>query len=297
MLAEKALVAGKVGTMVKVKEFVRLMKLRLSSLVVFSAGITYLTATHNINWFTLLYLVLGGLLVTGASNGFNQVIEQDTDKLMARTADRPLPTGTLTTFEGLLFCSIIGALGIAILWLQVNMLSALLGALAIILYALVYTPMKKRSPAAVFVGALPGALPTMIGWVAASGDIALGAWTMFAIQFLWQFPHFWSIAWILDDDYKKAGFKMLPSSGGRSEQSAMQMLIYALFLVPMGLLPYMFKISGLISGIIAVACAFLFAWQAYKLLKNPEVATAKRLMFASIIYLPVVQLAYMFDKI
>lgn len=297
MLAEKALAAGKVGTMVKVKEFLRLMKLRLSSLVVFSAGITYLTATHNISWLTLLYLVIGGVLVTGASNGFNQVIEQDTDKLMARTAGRPLPIGTLTTFEGLFFCSIIGAIGIAILWLNVNMLSAVLGALAIILYALVYTPMKKRSPAAVFVGAIPGALPTMIGWVAASGDITIGAWTMFSIQFLWQFPHFWSIAWILDEDYKKAGFKMLPSSGGRTEQSAVQMLVYALFLVPMGLLPFMFKIAGLTSGIIAVVCALLFAWQAYKLLKNPEVKTAKKLMFASIIYLPVVQLAYMFDKI
>lgn len=297
MLAEKALEAGKVGIMVKIKEFVRLMKLRLSSLVVFSAGITYLTAADTINWNTLLFLTLGGLLVTGASNGFNQVIEQDTDKLMSRTAERPLPIRTLNTAEALIFCSLIGGVGIWLLWYKVNMLSALLGAIAIILYALVYTPMKKRSPAAVFVGAIPGALPTMIGWVASDGAITYGAWTMFSIQFLWQFPHFWAIAWILDEDYNKAGFKMLPSSGGRNEQSAMQMLVYTLFLVPMGMLPYWFKISGLVSAIIAAVCALLFAIQAYKLLKNPDVKMAKRLMFASIIYLPIVQLAYMFDKI
>lgn len=297
MLAEKALAAGKVGIMAKVKEYARLMKLRLSSLVVFSAGITYLTAVDTINWYTLLYLVLGGLLVTGAANGFNQIIEQDTDKLMARTAERPLPTGTLSTVQSLIFCSLIGGVGIYILWAKINALSALLGALAIILYALAYTPMKKRSPAAVFVGAIPGALPTMIGWVAADGAITLGAWTMFSIQFIWQFPHFWAIAWILDEDYRKAGFKMLPSLGGRTEHSAMQMLIYALFLVPMGILPYIFKISGVASAVIAVVCALMFAAQAYKLLKAPDVKEAKKLMFASIIYLPIVQLAYMFDKI
>lgn len=297
MLAEKALAAGKVGIMAKVKEYARLMKLRLSSLVVFSAGITYLTAVNTINWYTLVYLVLGGLLVTGAANGFNQIIEQDTDKLMTRTAERPLPTGTLSTAESLIFCSLIGGIGIYILWAKINVLSALLGALAIILYALAYTPMKKRSPAAVFVGAIPGALPTMIGWVAADGAITLGAWTMFSIQFIWQFPHFWAIAWILDEDYRKAGFKMLPSSGGRTEHSAMQMLIYALFLVPMGILPYIFKISGVVSAVVAVVCALMFAAQAYKLLKAPDVKEAKKLMFASIIYLPIVQLAYMFDKI
>lgn len=273
------------------------MKLRLASLVVFSAGVTYVTAADTINWSTLLWVVIGGLLVTGAANGYNQVIEQETDKLMARTANRPLPIGTLNTFEGLLFCSVIGALGIVLLWTQVNMLSAILGLLAIVLYALVYTPMKKVSPLAVFVGAFPGALPTMIGWVAADGDITIGAWTMFAIQFIWQFPHFWSIAWILDEDYKKAGFKMMPTAGGRNAASAIQMVIYALCLAPMGFLPYWLGLTGIVSAVIAVVAALLFTYQAYKLLKQLDIPAAKKLMFASIIYLPVVQLAYMFDKI
>jgi protoheme IX farnesyltransferase len=296
MSAERAL-EGNISVMVKVKEFARLMKLRLASLVVFSAGVTYVTAADTINWSILIWVLIGGLLVTGAANGYNQVIEQETDKLMARTANRPLPIGTLNTFEGLAFCSVIGAAGIVLLWTQVNMLSAILGLLAIVLYALVYTPMKKVSPLAVFVGAFPGALPTMIGWVAADGDITIGAWTMFAIQFIWQFPHFWSIAWILHDDYEKAGFKMMPTAGGRTSASAIQMVIYSLFLVPMGFLPYWLGLTGIVSAIIAVVAALLFTYQAYKLLKALDVPSAKRLMFASIIYLPVVQLAYMFDKI
>lgn len=297
MSAEKALETGNIGLMLKVKEFTRLMKLRLSSLVVFSAGVTYVTAVDVINWETLIYLVVGGVLVTGAANGFNQIIEQDTDKLMTRTENRPLPIGTLTQLESLLFCSLIGALGIGMLWAKINLLSAILGCMAIVLYALVYTPMKRRSAVAVFVGAFPGALPTMIGWVAADGDITLGAWTMFAIQFIWQFPHFWAIGWILDDDYKKAGFKMMPSEGGRTTHSAMQILVYTLFLIPIGLLPYVFKLTGPVSAIIAVLAALMFSVTAFRLLKNPSVDAAKKLMFASIIYLPVVQLAYMFDKI
>lgn len=296
MPAERVL-TGNISAMVKVKEFARLMKLRLASLVVFSAAITYVTAVDTIDWAILLWVVLGGLLVTGAANGYNQVIEQETDKLMSRTANRPLPTGTVNTFEGLIFCTVIGVLGITLLWAKVNMLSAILGLLAIVLYALVYTPMKKVSPVAVFVGAFPGALPTMIGWVAADGDITIGAWTMFSIQFIWQFPHFWAIAWILDEDYKKAGFKMMPTAGGRNVQSAMQMVIYSLFLVPLGLLPYWLKLAGPTSAVIAAVAALAFTYQAYVLMKKLDVPSAKRLMFASIIYLPVVQLAYMFDKI
>lgn len=295
MPAERAL-TGNISAMVKIKEFARLMKLRLASLVVFSAAITYVTAVDTIDWAILLWVVLGGLLVTGAANGYNQVIEQETDKLMSRTANRPLPTGTVNTFEGLIFCTVIGALGITLLWAKVNMLSAILGLLAIVLYALVYTPMKKVSPVAVFVGAFPGALPTMIGWVAADGDITMAPGQCSLYNLFGSFPIL-AIAWILDEDYKKAGFKMMPTAGGRNVQSAMQMVIYSLFLVPLGLLPFWLKLAGPTSAVIAAVAALAFTYQAYVLLKKLDTPSAKRLMFASIIYLPVVQLAYMFDKI
>lgn len=297
MLANNTIDRANAGLAYKAKEYVRLLKLRLSSLVVFSAGAAYLTAADNVNWTVLLWLVIGGVLVTGASNGFNQILEIETDKLMARTANRPLPIGSITPVEAFVFCMLLAVGGIAILWLKVNALSGILGLLSVFLYVAAYTPMKKVSPIAVFIGAFPGALPTMIGWVAYTNSIDIGAWTLFAIQFIWQFPHFWAIAWILNDDYTKAGLKMLPSGGGRTPHSALQMLIYAMFLIPMGVLPYYFGIAGLTSAIIAVVAAIGFSYMAYRMLKDLSIPAARKLMFASIIYLPIIQLAYLFDRL
>lgn len=297
MLANNTIDRANEGLAYKAKEYVRLLKLRLSSLVVFSAGAAYLTAADTVNWTVLVWLLIGGVLVTGASNGFNQILEVETDKLMARTANRPLPIGSINPVEAFVFCMLLAVGGIAILWLKVNALSGILGLLSVFLYVAAYTPMKKVSPIAVFIGAFPGALPTMIGWVAYTNSIDIGAWTLFAIQFIWQFPHFWAIAWILNDDYTKAGLKMLPSGGGRTPHSALQMLIYAMFLIPMGVLPYYFGIAGLTSAIIAVVAAIGFSYMAYRMLKDLSIPAARKLMFASIIYLPIIQLAYLFDRL
>jgi protoheme IX farnesyltransferase len=211
----------------KIKDYAALVKMRLASLVVFSAAISFLLApSSTFIWSKFLSLILGGFLVTGSSNAFNQIIERDLDKLMNRTHDRPLPAGRMSVNEALWLASITGLVGLSILWLYINPLSAFLGLLALMLYTLVYTPLKRVTPFAVFVGAFPGAIPPMLGWVAATNNLDLVAWILFTIQFIWQFPHFWAIAWVLDDDYKKAGFKMLPSPGGRDKNSAFQTMVY-----------------------------------------------------------------------
>lgn len=278
------------------------MKLRLASLVVFSAALGFVIGCHAadipLNWTNLGLLILGGFLVTGSSNGFNQIIERDLDKLMARTSNRPLPQNRMSVTEAVCIASIMGIAGIIILWVYMNPMSGILGALALILYTVVYTPMKRKTPFAVFVGAFPGAIPPMLGYVATTtgfGEIGFYAWILFFVQFMWQFPHFWAIAWVLDDDYKKAGFLMLPS-GGRDKSSAFQVLVYTLFLLPISLTPVFFRLSGTISGIVILICGILFLWQAYNLYKECSVKAAKQLMFGSFAYLPLVQLAIMFGK-
>lgn len=296
MLAEKTYSIKQPFTL-KLKDYVLFIKFRLSALVVFSAAISYAAASEgNIDWIKLLLLVIGGFLVTGASNGYNQVIERDVDALMDRTQNRPLPRERMSVTEALILASAMGAVGIIVLWIFVNPMCGILGSLALLLYALVYTPLKRKTPFAVFVGAFPGAIPPMLGWVAASsgfGTITIEALIMFSIQFIWQFPHFWAIAWVLDEDYKKGGFNMLPSAGGRDKSSAFQVLVYTLFLLPISMFPVIFKMSGSISMIIIAACGVLFAIQAYKLYKELTIKAARQLMFGSFIYLPVVQLAIM----
>jgi len=202
--------------MVKSGIYAEFFKLRLSMLVVFSAVLGFfIAAGSDFSWSLLLFLVVGGFLVTGSSNGFNQIIEKDLDILMERTKGRPLPTGRMNALEGYIVASISGAAGIAILWYGLNPLSGILGALALFIYVMLYTPMKRISPFAVFVGAFPGAIPPMLGWVAFNGSFGLEAGILFAIQFIWQFPHFWAIAWKADEDYSRAGFKLLPSAGGK----------------------------------------------------------------------------------
>lgn len=246
------------ATTMKAKDFMQLMKFRLSSLVVFSAITAYIMASPAPEWHIALLLVLGGFLVTGSSNAFNQIIERDLDKLMQRTENRPLPQARLGNTEALIFSSIIGVAGIAILWFAINPLSGILGIAALVSYVAIYTPLKRISSFAVFVGAFPGAIPPLLGWVAATGEIQFQGLILFAIQFIWQFPHFWALAWIADEDYKRAGFQMLPAADGRSKTTAFQILIYNAGLIPIGLLPYTFQMSGVISAVITTLCAIYF---------------------------------------
>lgn len=285
----------------KLKDYTQLLKLKLSWLVVFSAVVTYLTAYFRFgmqpDWLSVLLLTLGGFLVTGSSNAFNQVIEKKPDKLMARTEDRPMPRERLSSAEALIFASLTGIAGLLILWLYVNPLSGMLGLAALLLYVVVYTPLKRVTPFAVFVGAFPGAVPPLLGWVAATGSFSHEGWVLFSIQFMWQFPHFWALAWMLHDDYQKAGFHMLPAADGRSKTSALQIMIYTAGIIPIGLLPFLFGISGAVSAVIITLCGMLLMVRAVRLHHTLEIADARKLFFAALIYLPVVQLAILFDTL
>lgn len=283
--------------MSKLSDYAKFTKLRLSFIVVLSAALSYALGckqlTGEMNWAGLGWLVLGGFLVTGASNGFNQIIERELDKLMPRTANRPMPTGRMSVTEGMVVGLIMAIAGVAILGYFLNVVSGLLGASALLLYVFAYTPSKRVTPFAVFIGALPGAIPPMLGWVAATegmGSVTLPAVMLFAIQFMWQFPHFWAIAWVVDEDYRKAGFRLLPS-GERDKASAFQIVVYAAFLIPVSLLPTIFGLSGLVAAGVALLSGVLFLLQAWKLFKTLDIEAARRLMFGSFIYLPVVQLA------
>ena len=286
----------------KIKDYSQLAKLRLSSTVVFSALVGYLLAVDEVDFKILLMLLVGGFMVVASSNGFNQVYERNTDKLMDRTKERPMPAGRMATSEGLLFSSILGLIGMVILY-YINVKSAMFGAAALVLYAAVYTPLKTVSPIAVFVGAFPGAIPFMLGWVAATDQFGIEAGTLFAIQFLWQFPHFWAIAWLLDEDYKKAGIRMLPS-GMKDKRTAFQAMLYSIWLIPVSILPYAFPYVGIESklllspvGAILILLMGIFLYKkSALLLKNCDQTSAKKLMFGSLIYLPVVQIIYVLDK-
>ncbi len=282
----------------KAQDYNQLVKVRLTSLVVFSSVITYLTASQGaINWFELTMLAIGGFLVTGSANGINQVIEKDFDKLMQRTANRPVATNRMSVLEASLFSGIIGIIGVSMIALFLNQISGILAFAALMSYAFIYTPLKRISPISVFVGAFPGAIPTMLGWVAFTGKLDTSALVLFGVQFFWQFPHFWSIAWILDDDYKRAGFKMLPSTPGRDKSTALQTLAFSLVLIPIGMLPAQMGISGMISGFVGILGGLMLSYYAFRLFKTCEIKDAKKLMFASFIYLPMVQIAYLIDKI
>lgn len=281
----------------KAKDLIQLLKLRLASLVVFSAIVSYLMAADKPSGTVAIFLTIGGFLVTGASNAFNQIIEKNLDKLMARTENRPLPQDRLSLTEAIIFSSIIGSIGIGILWFYVNTLSGILGFVALLSYVAIYTPLKQITPFAVFIGAFPGAIPPMLGWIAFSGEMSLQALILFAIQFMWQFPHFWALAWMLEDDYKKAGFEMLPAKDGRSKTSALQIMVYTGSIIPFGLLPYFFRMSGITSAIVITLCGIYFMIKAIKLHSTLEITDARKLLYASFIYLPVVQLALLIDKL
>lgn len=283
--------------MMKMRAYWEMMKPRLSGLVAFSCAFGFVLASPSVNWYKLGFVYLGGFLVSGASVIINQILEKDLDKLMTRTQNRPLPTERLSIPEAIYLAIVCFGLGITILISYTNLLTVSLSILSMVLYSFVYTPLKRVGSIAVFVGAIPGALPPLLGWTAATGTISHEALIIFGIQFIWQFPHFWAIAWVADDDYKKAGFKLLPGGGQRDFNTAIQIVIYTLFLIPLGLLPAKFGITGINSAIVATVCGVLFLAQTFYLLKSANREAALRIMFGSFLYLPIVQIAYLMDKI
>jgi protoheme IX farnesyltransferase len=281
----------------KAKAYWELLKFRLSLLVAFSCAFGFTLASPVIDWTKLTMLFIGGILLSGSSIAINQVIERDLDKVMTRTMMRPLPTGRLSVQEALVFAALTFVLSIVILMQHTNLLTVGLSVISMILYSFVYTPLKRVGSIAVFVGAIPGALPPLLGWVAATGQISHEALIIFGIQFIWQFPHFWAIAWLADDDYKKAGFKLLPFGGKKDFNTAVQIMIYTLFLLPLGLLPAKFGITGIDSAIVVTVCGVLFLAQTFSLMRTGSRASALRIMFGSFFYLPIVQIAYLMDKL
>lgn len=281
----------------RMKDFAALGKLRLASLVVFSAVLGYFFAVESFSWVKLISLIAGGFLVTASSNAFNQIIEIETDAIMSRTQSRPLPQNRLKNYEALLFASFSGIIGVLILWFYCNPLSGILGLLALFVYVAIYTPLKKISPLAVFVGAFPGAVPPMLGYIAETGAFGLVPGLFFAIQFMWQFPHFWAIAWKVNDDYNKAGFYLLPFKSGKNRSSAFQILLYTIILIPVSISPFIFKIIDLNSAIIIAVCGLVFLYFAAKLYLTLSDKAATALMFASFFYLPIVQIVLLIGKI
>ena len=276
-----------------------LTKFRLTLSVVFSSFISYILGSESINFIDLTYLLTGGILIVSSSNIFNQIIERDLDKLMNRTKNRPLPKNKIKINTALLLAITTGVLGIILMYL-INIKVAILAAVSIFMYTAIYTPMKLVSPLAVFVGAIPGAFPFMIGWVAATNEIGIEAITLFLMQFFWQFPHFWSIGWSQSDDYKKAGFKMLPT-GKKDKSTSAQILFYSIWAVIISIVPY-FGITGnlrlsLFGLIFVIILGVFLVYKSYLLFIDGNNENAKRLMLTSIVYLTLVQLTFLLDKV
>lgn len=291
----------------KLKDYLQLTKPSLNIMVGFSSVISYLLAPKIVeyNWTMILLLFIGGYLVTGSANAMNMAMEKDTDAVMKRTAKRPVAAGRMSAAEAWAFAMITGLIGVFILAYFFNFLSAGLAALSLFLYAFVYTPLKKVSAIAVLVGAFPGALPCLIGWAAGNDAVFeaghgwkdYGGWCLFALQFLWQFPHFWAIAWVAHKDYSNAGFKLLPADKGPTKFTAMQTIIYALLLIPVTVLPYVIELTGKYSLIVVMLANLFLVWQCIRLYNEMEPKAARRVMFSSYIYLPIVLLALLADKI
>jgi protoheme IX farnesyltransferase len=282
---------------VKLRALYDITKFRLSATVVFSGAFGFILGSDKLDWAKLVLFCIAAFSTTAAANIINQIIEKDLDVLMKRTQDRPLPSGRLSTREAALFGWGLAVVAMYILFYEFNFRAGLVALLSMVLYGFVYTPLKRVGPIAVAVGALPGAFPPMIGWIAATNHFGLEPGILFAIQFFWQFPHFWAIAWVLDEDYSKAGFKLLPSKGGQNLNSAIQIMIYTLFLLPLCWVPYYMGMTGINSAIVAMIFGILFLAQTFHLMRKVDRKAALQLMFGSFIYLPVVQIAYLLDKI
>ena len=282
----------------KFKHYFQLLKFRLSSTVAFSAVMGYMLGTKgNIELYKIFVLIISGIMITGASNIINQILEKDIDLKMSRTKKRPLPANNLTIYEAKIFASILAIVGFTTMTYFFNWNTSLLSLASLLLYGFAYTPMKTKNSIAVFIGAFPGAFPPMIGWLAATNHYGWEPGILFAIQFVWQFPHFWAIAWVLDDDYKKAGIKLLPADGGKDIKTAFRIMIYALMLIPLGFVPYFLGMTGINSAFIALICGVLFLSQTFYLMKECTTTAAKYIMFGSFLYLPIVQIAYVWDKL
>jgi heme o synthase len=282
-------------------DFKEITKAGLAISVLFSSIAGYLLGFDDVNpfsWQTLIVLSIGGYCMVGASNAFNQIIEKDLDALMDRTKNRPVPSGRMTSNTALFIAVLLTIIGVALLY-TINAKSALFGAVSIFLYVSVYTPLKTMTSLSVFVGAFPGAIPFMLGWVAATGNFGIEAGTLFLIQFFWQFPHFWSIGWFLYEDYEKAGIFMLPT-GKKDKSTALQIILYTVWLIIASLLPALGRTGQLfISPVASVVVLLIGLWMLFygvKLYQTRTPKAAKTLMLVSVSYITLLQLVYIFDK-
>ena len=279
-------------------DFKQLTKVGLSLSVVFSSLAGYLLAVDEIQYSVLVLLAIGGYLMVGASNAFNQIIEKDTDALMKRTMNRPLPTGRMHVSMALVVAISFTIVGLAILY-SINPKSALFGAISIFLYTSVYTPLKSITPLSVFVGAIPGAIPFMLGWVAATNDFSIEPGMLFLIQFFWQFPHFWAIAWLQYDEYKKAGFNLMPM-GQKNKKAVIQIIIYTVCLIIVSVIPVLQKTGSFyiypLTAVILVALGSVMLYYAVKLYKHQSNKEARQLMLSSVLYITLIQIIYVIDK-
>jgi len=272
--------------------------MRLAISVVFSSVAGYFLGAEVVNFVTVLLLAIGGYCMVGASNAYNQIIEKDLDVLMDRTKNRPIPAGRMSVNTAFIIASALTVIGLIVLYI-INPKTAMFGAISIFLYVSVYTPLKTRTPLSVFVGAFPGAIPFMLGWVAATNEFSIEPGTLFMIQFFWQFPHFWAIGWWLFDDYKKGGFFMLPT-GKRDKGTAIQVILYTVWTIMVSLIP-VFGVTGRLfltpyAGAIILVLGLGMLYYAFKLYKNRDAVSAKKLMFASVSYITLLQIVYVLDK-
>jgi protoheme IX farnesyltransferase len=272
--------------------------MRLAISVVFSSVAGYFLGAEVVNFVTVLLLAIGGYCMVGASNAYNQIIEKDLDALMDRTKDRPIPAGRMSVNTAFIIASTLTIIGLVVLYI-INPKTAMFGAISIFLYVSIYTPLKTKTPLAVFVGAFPGAIPFMLGWVAATNEFSIEPGTLFMIQFFWQFPHFWAIGWWLFDDYKKGGFFMLPT-GKRDKGTAIQVILYTVWTILVSLIP-VFGVTGRLfltpyAGAVILVLGLGMLYYAFKLYKNRDAVSAKKLMFASVSYITLLQIVYVLDK-
>ena len=279
-------------------DFKSVTKMGLSISVVFSSLAGYLLAAGTVNFQVLALLAIGGYFMVGASNVFNQIIEHDLDALMERTKNRPIPAGRMSVTYAFVLAVILTVAGLSILY-NINERTAMFGAISICLYTSAYTPLKTKTPLSVFVGAIPGAIPFMLGWVAATGKFGVEAGVLFMLQFFWQFPHFWAIGWFLHDDYQKAGFNMLPT-GKRDKGTALQAIIYSVWTVLISVIPF-FGFTGTLqlstsAAILTLAVGLWFLFFGFKLFKNQTVKAARQLMLSSVVYITLIQIIYVSDK-
>jgi heme o synthase len=293
--------ANSISIQIIFSDFKQITKAGLAISVLFSSVAGYLlgfSSSNPFQWSVLILLIIGGYCMVGASNAFNQVIEKDLDKLMDRTKNRPVASGRMSAKAALILAIALTVIGIVFLYF-VNPKTAMFGAISIFLYTSAYTPLKTVTPLSVFVGAFPGAIPFMLGWVAATNNFGIEAGTLFLIQFFWQFPHFWAIGWFLDDDYKKAGFHMLPT-GERDNGTSLQIILYTVWMIIASLLPSLgytgqFFITPISSFfVLAIGCFMLF--YAVNLYKKRTTVAAKKLMLASVLYITLLQIIYISDK-